>query len=368
MSVETVKISITKQILLGLLGLGIILFGIEMLSYVILDQRDSCNQSLPMSGLYTNLNTQELKKICQDYKSIIQYPTPIIHYEPNQFSETVNINSHGFRGDEFEKTKINENEFRIFVLGGSVLYGLYSTSDETTIPGYLQSFLNDLDNDYDIKVINAGANAHSSFDETYLIKNKILEFDPDLIIVLDGWNDLAKPIIKNPDEYDEMEKLGQYSLVIRKYYKTIHLYEFVERVWKKQFSSSNEVMPNIETMQEKGTLWQERWNEICKLSKEQNFDVIVTLQPYLGGGNKPLTDWEKRSIEEFTNIAPSSSYHIMKEKITGLNENCSTTKDLTKIFDNQKDLIYFDYVHFGDKGNKILAKELFELSIPFLKK
>ena len=50
-------------------------------------------------------------------------------------------------------------------------------------------------------------------------------------------------------------------------------------------------MPNIETMQEKGTLWQERWNEICKLSKERNFDVIVTLQPYLGGGNKPLTDW-----------------------------------------------------------------------------
>ena len=91
MSVETVKISITKQILLGLLGLVIILLAIEILSYVILDQRDSCNQSLPMSGLYEQLDVNELKKICQDYKSIIQYPLPIIHYEPNHKHTTVSV-------------------------------------------------------------------------------------------------------------------------------------------------------------------------------------------------------------------------------------------------------------------------------------
>mgnify|MGYP001261080439 CR=1 FL=1 len=366
MSVETVKISITKQILLGLLGLVIILLAIEILSYVILDQRDSCNQSLPMSGLYEQLDVNELKKICQDYKSIIQYPLPIIHYEPNQRSDTVNINSYGFRGNDFEKEKLNEEEFRIFVLGGSVLYGLYSTSDETTISGYLQNYFDESNANYNVNVINAGANGHSSFDETILIKNKILDLDPDLIIVFDGWNDLAKPIMETSDEYAEMEKFAQYSLVIRKYYKTIQLYELVERIWEKQFVKTVNTEPNIENMQEKGNLWQKRWNEICELSQKENFDIILTLQPYLGGGDKPLTEWEKKSFKEFEHMSPSSSYYIMKEKLGEL-DNCSTTKDLTKIFDTENELIYFDYVHFGDKGNKIVAKELFDISSPLLK-
>ena len=83
-------------------------------------------------------------------------------------------------------------------------------------------------------MVNAGANAHSSFDETNLIKNKILDFEPDLIIVLDGWNDLARPIMNDYEEPSDIEKIGQYSLVIRKYYKTIQFYEFIERVFERK--------------------------------------------------------------------------------------------------------------------------------------
>ena len=54
------------------------------------------------------------------------------------------------------------------------MFGIYATSDNTTIPGYLQEFYDGFSTDRDIRVINAGGNGHDSFDETHLIKNKIV--------------------------------------------------------------------------------------------------------------------------------------------------------------------------------------------------
>ena len=189
----SVQISYKKQVVLWLMILLVILAGLEIISRVVLDQHDSCNQSLPMSGLYEHLTVDQIKKICQDYQSIIQYPLPFAHYEPNQKTDTVTINSHGFRGEEFEREKANDSEYRIFMVGGSAMYGVYATSDDTTIPGYLQQIYNEFTAEHNIRVINGGANTHESFAETHLIMNKIVDFEPDLIIVLDVWNDSISP-------------------------------------------------------------------------------------------------------------------------------------------------------------------------------
>ena len=46
-------------------------------------------------------------------------------------TDDVNINSLGFRGTEFTEIKPN-NTFRIFLIGGSQMFGTGSTSDDTT--------------------------------------------------------------------------------------------------------------------------------------------------------------------------------------------------------------------------------------------
>ena len=319
-----------------------------------------------MSGLYEHLSVSQLKKICQDYQSIIQYPIPFVHYEPNQKTDTVTINSHGFRGEEFEKEKTNDNEYRIFMVGGSVMYGVYATSDDTTISGYLQQFYNELTVDYSIHVINAGANTHESFAETNLVKNKILDFKPDLIVVLDGYNDLYSPIKREYHEPTVLDQIEQYSLIIRKYYKTIQFYEFVERVWTKQFDNEPRKQHSEDTMEEKALLWKSRWEEVCELGEKENFKVIITLQPLLGVGNKVLTDWELRNVKELTNQNPASSYHVMQNKLKELETKCTATEDLTSIFDDEASLIYFDVGHMGDKGNGMIAKKIFDISSPYI--
>ena len=361
----SVQVSYRKQVVFGLMLLLVILSSIEIISRIVLDERDSCNQSLPMSGLYEHLTTSELKKICQDYyHNIIQYPLPIIHYEPNQKTDTVTINSHGFRGEEIEQEKTDDKEYRIFMLGGSVLYGIFATSDNTTIPGYLQEFYNEFTTDRDVRVINAGVNGHESFAETYIVKNKIIDLNPDLIIVFDGWNDLGAPLEREYKEPKGMEQLEQYSLVIRKYYKTIDFYEFIERVWEKQIGENKRETNDDGTANQKSELWKSRWKEICELGEKENFKVIIVLQPIVGAGNKVLADWELRYVEEAAGHA--ASYNFMRDKLNELAISCAVTEDFTNIFDNETRLIYFDYAHMGDAGNRIVAEKMFEMSLPFV--
>jgi len=248
------------------------------------------------------------------------------------------------------------------MVGGSVMYGVYATSDDTTIPGHLQQLYNEFTGDHNIRVINGGANTHESFAETHLIMNKILDFKPDLIIVLDGWNDLVTPIKREYNEPTGLEQIEQYSLVIRKYYKTIQFYEFLDRVWTKQFDNEPRKQHSEDTMEEKALLWKSRWEKVCELGEKENFKVIITLQPLLGVGNKVLTDWELRNVKELTYQNPAPSYHIMQNKLEELETKCTAVEDLTSIFDAEDSMIYFDVGHMGDKGNGMIAQKIFDIS------
>ena len=48
-------------------------------------------------------------------------------------------------------------------------------------------------------------------------------------------------------------------------------------------------------------------------------------------------------------------------------KKCNHTFDLTTIFDNVSEQIYFDQGHMSDKGNLIVAKKFAELLYPILK-
>ena len=87
------------------------------------------------------------------------------------------------------------------MLGGSPMFGYGATSDETTIPGFMQEFLNEKDFGFNIEVINSGIQAADSNRELNFVKRTLITFSPDLVIVYDGWNDLRSnisPIELNP--------------------------------------------------------------------------------------------------------------------------------------------------------------------------
>ena len=366
----SVQVSYSKQFALGIILLIIILVFVEVFSYIIMNERDSCIVGLWESGLYFNYSENFVKSLCADYKSIIDFEKPYKHLEPNQKTGSVNINSFGVRGEEFELKK-ESDVYRIVMLGGSTMYGVYATSDSATIPGFLDEKIERENPNFKVEIINAGINGADSFDELSFVTDRLLQLEPDMIFVYDGGNDLLnkiseKEILKEswPNEIEKVSKK------IRNYYKTTHLIEFLDRVVQKNiFDDQNRKLEDIskDNIERKILLWSERWVEFCERQDMSEKDIIVAVQPYLGTGKKSFSSWEK--IAKQNNIKTDVAQHfpLLIEHLEKIEKKCTKVLNLTNSFDNNSETIFYDLIHVGDQGNEIIADRIYDEILPILK-
>jgi len=298
----SVQVSYKKQATLGIIGIAILLLAIEIIANVWWVTQIHCE--FEQNEIFQNFDEVEKRQLCLDFYNLKTSGNKII---PNQTTESITINSLGFRGDEFSSVK-QSDLYRIFMVGGSTMFGVGATSDETTIPGYLQHLLNEKDFVFDIEVINSGIQGADSNTELKFIEQKLVTFSPDLVIVYDGWNDLRT------------------DLAVK-------------------YTTNN-------------------WKNICELGKENNFDVIIALQPIAGFGNKVLTKQELKYAhigEDYAKNPLLESSSIYQDYAKNLSEikTCTKTFDMRDVFDSETGPIYWDQGHVSDRGNSIVAKSLF---------
>jgi len=256
----------------------------------------------------------DLSEIFGDSIAMVQDTCDL--HESSEYSELVpfieksNFNSLGFRGTEFSEVK-PPNTYRIFMVGGSTMIGSGGTSDETTIPGILQKiFDSDNSNLKKVEVINAGFGGANSNLELNLIKQKLVYYQPDLVVVYDGWNDLRAD--------HPVKKIADY------------------------------------------------WKGMCDFSKENNFDIVISLQPIAGFGSKVLTQQE--TVNSFTGedhhsyqlITAKSTYDYIGRELLSLQDDCNVI-DLRGIFDDISGPIYWDQGHISDTANLILAEKFHDV-------
>lgn len=317
------------------------------------------------------------RSICDDFRSLEFGDWPFYQMLPDQHFQTININSHGFRGPEFSTIK-PENTYRIFVIGGSTTFGTGTTSDSTTIPGFLQQKLETENLPKKIEVINTGISALYSGTEVRLIKEQILELDPDLLIIYDGWNDIAKKIehyddginsstnldnlaVERDTFYEVGEALFDYSTFVKVIYTNL---DFLPM----QFAGPA-VYPfeNVE-IEKKADIWTTRWIEICELGEREGFDAVITIHPILGSSDRIMSQFEKKQFEWKENERRLPALDIYANKLTELNKHCTKTADLRNVFDRINEPLYLDAVHIGDKGNEIVAEKIFDVVLPTIQK
>ena len=105
-----------------------------------------------------------------------------------RLAEDIKVNSRGFRGEEF-LTKKGKNVYRILVLGDSTAF-CYGDNDKTW-PAYLEKLLNEkAEYGSRFEVINGGVPGWRSIECLLKLKNEGIYFQPDLVILHNGWNDL----------------------------------------------------------------------------------------------------------------------------------------------------------------------------------
>jgi len=299
----SVQVSKKKQVIFGIIVLVIILGVLEAAANVWLYEINTCN--FEESEIYDHLDESEKRILCLENFELQFTDVDVVHAFTS--GTTTTISSKGFRGVEFEFQK-PENTFRIFTVGGSTTFGA-SVIDEHTFPYYLQKKFDDVKLDFNVEVINAGLGGAWSETETNLVKGKILYYEPDMVIVYDGWN-----------EFDHGDK------------NALH--------------------------------WKDRWSELCNLGNEYGFKTIVTIQPFVGTGNKILTQYELLYLNE--GLSYLEPYEEFTLALDMLNEDCAKTADIRTLFDSYSETIYLDSVHVGPQGNQIVAEKLFELSLPIV--
>ena len=215
------------------------------------------------------------------------------------------FNSIGIAGDEIKEKP--DNTYRIFAVGGSTTYGYNERASETW-PGYLQQIINEKITDKEIEVINAGIPGATSTSEYGFIKNKLPPFDPDLIIMYDGWN-------------ERKGKVGNVNESIR------------------------------------------NWESVCELGKNEGFDTIIIIQPLPITGQRVLTE------QEIQNAVPRNLPYLQKSQqyvdaFEELDKVCTKTADFRGIFDYVQEPVFYDWGHTMSLGNKIIAENVFSVISP----
>ena len=307
----SVQVSYKKQTLLGIIGLIILFLGIEIIANVWWSTQVNCE--FEQNEIFQDMNDADRRQLCVDLYEIKTSGEELI---PNQQNKSININSLGFRGGEFSAEK-PDSIYRIFMLGGSTMFGHGATSDQTTIPGYLQKSFQNYYENFQIEVINAGIQGADSFAELDLVETKLSNYAPNMVIIYDGWNDLRAE------------------------------------------NSSESIRDN--------------WNSICKLGKQNNFDVIIALQPIAGFGSKTLTEQELEYSKmgvNYNNIPLINSleeYEKYTENLGNLYD-CTKSVNLRTVFDNETSPIYWDQGHVSDKGNNLVASTMYDEILKILPK
>ena len=368
----SVQVSYKKQITLGIFLIVLLFAGIEII-VIIFDFFESSSPE-EIKEVFLDFDEQTVKDIFYSDNLAYRYDKILLN-EPNQQFPTLNINSYGFRGPEITIEK-PDNVYRIFFIGGSTAFGQIASSDSKTIPGILESKFHE-NAVKEIEIINAGINNADSRSETYLIRNIILEFEPNMLIIYDGWNEGQhdwgwddevedQSTFSNLKNSIEVSLNSFYITKIKPYYKTPE--KFQDLLTNKSDTHAEIQVPDGDLNEKKASVWQKRWQDICSIEDEKNFKTIIALQPILGTGNKSLTPIEQERLE--SSFARQNIILELFDKLaislTELEKTCEKTIDLRDSFDHTDKPVFHDLGHTSNYGNEIVAERIYQNILPIV--
>ena len=110
-------------------------------------------------------------------------------------------------------------------------------------------------------MINTGIGAITSFNESKLIKEKLIHYKPDLLIVYDGNNDMACKMVEHITKDHDESKEAKIKLC------------------------------GVYSPDNYDKIYAERWSEICRVGEENGFETVFILQP-IPHFDKILSDQE----------------------------------------------------------------------------
>lgn len=341
-----------------------------------------------------------------------------------QKSEFFYINEQGLRDNDPVPVAKPKNEIRIFVLGGSTAFGQLNPNNNSTIAHQLEARLQQRVNQQksspstyrpdvfpffvpsrqklmklppkiregNYRVINAAVPGYTSGNQLSQLALKILPYQPDLIVVLDGYGDLmlpsnqsqsdvphidefladAKGHFKNSLNFSADEWINNIGLV-RTYHSFTNPSKNVRPVVDTSLPINTDAKPlkhylpdNKDELKLRVDRYRENHKRLIQLSAKMGIPVVLAVQPEIT--SRPL---EKLSPDEKA-VRDRLSQEYIEEMPAAYQEFVKATQQLGKAYPKNVKVLNFyqsnsnfptpmftDTVHLTEKSNTVLAETLY---------
>ena len=243
--------------------------------------------------LFTSIAPKEFAFTPHPYLSY--YPTP------NYRKGLTSHNSLGYRNDEFPLEKPS-GVYRIVALGGSSTYDVSIKDNANTFTAQLERLLKDDYGYQNVQVINAGVPGYNSWEILVNLEFRVLDLDPDLIIIYEGTNDVHARMVE-PSAYrgDDLGRrqawhvpsvaLWEHSALLRILSRAMNLTrqisidDFVSSStyvsWPYEYRLSEDNLDPTEILKENPPIYFRRNLEnMSAIAKEQGVEIMFSTWAY----------------------------------------------------------------------------------------
>jgi lysophospholipase L1-like esterase len=287
---------------------------------------------------------------------------PNIHYMDSRGKE-FRINGKGFVGPEFDDRPA-PGVYRIISLGDSCTFatGLWQIG----YPFQLERQLNAGAADRRFEVINAGIEGFNSTFALARLRDELLQYQPRLVIIYIGWNDLMKTDPANAalvDEHAWLAELLDRSYLIKAYKKLLFV-NLRPLVFKPAIDGAQ----SVETFDDFApTRYRSNLEAMVELLASHNVKaILVTLPTVVRPG---MTGQELKQANVFFpyftrayGVSPLLSLHrVYNRTITEVGRQKEVeVVDLASRFEAVKDRTpyFWDTMHPNEKGGALIAEIL----------
>lgn len=274
-------------------------------------------------------------------------------------------NNHGFRGPDIEVEK-PKGVTRIFLVGGSTTYDIAGGEGSHT-GDFLSKELAARHPGKRFEALNAGVDNYQSMQSLIRIASQLVDFSPDILIVLHATNDVAMRLL---DDFST-DYSNPYRPFVFPSPKWWEVSAFLAMLFADKTNFDNRWFPqrrdslrqlvfkprvkeildknNLEIEETKGnmekhTAYAYRRNllSMIGLGRIHNFNLIFCTQPFTGHSDRT------KGIEEHNEVIRSLS-----------NEHGITLAELDKSLSQKKEL-FSDYMHMNVEGQKLKAAKMAE--------
>ena len=332
-------------------------------------------------------------------------------------------NRQGFRRDADVSLEKPANTVRIFFLGGSAAYGCEGLFPELDpdwqrldnrdlIDACLQKKLQQRHPERQWEVINASTNEFRLHQHLVLIYAQLLRYRPDLMIFMDGHNDMSGIIGSTTDPYDAFEETphaAEFQSMV--YPKSLRSLFVINAAWLRNNSMLFEILQRkVMARQHDESLGpgadraehvpeHVQWSDLTAAAQQRAKDrlrqagyyaqavariqhaleqeqipAVFSLQPELILSSKPLTAVEVKFADHMRQISRRYTTYMYQELRPAISRlmaessrrNDSVFVDLGDTFKDVREKTFTDYCHLTPRGNDLIAEQLYQAMTPAL--